>query len=82
LAENVPSFAGNEAAPLVVCAHGFPNVPSTFDDLMSRLAASGYRAVAPWLRGYDPSPLVGPYHLDRMADDLIELADALCPIDH
>jgi pimeloyl-ACP methyl ester carboxylesterase len=71
--------AGAESAPLVVCSHGFPDVPSTFADLMARLAAWGYRAVAPWLRGYDPSPLVGPYHPDRIADDLIELADALCP---
>ena len=38
------------ALPLV---HGFPDTPHTWRHLGPRLAAHGYRVVAPWLPGYD-----------------------------
>src|SRR5688500_15229638 len=71
--------AGDERAPLVLCLHGFPDHPRSFVPLMNELAQAGYRAVAPWMRGYHPSAPAGPYHLDRLASDAIELADALAP---
>ena len=46
---------------------------------MALLCAAGYRCVAPWLRGYAPSTLEGPYDRQRVGDDLAELAEALCP---
>ncbi|MFW6050105.1 MAG: alpha/beta fold hydrolase [Myxococcota bacterium] len=80
--------AGDPEAPVVLCMHGFPDVPATFASLMGALAARGWRVVAPWMRGYAPSTLEGPYHVDRIAEDVVELATALssdrpvCAIGH
>lgn len=63
--------------PLLVLLHGFPDHPPNFEGLMLRLADGGYDVVAPWLRGYAPSTLEGPFHLDRIARDVLELATAL-----
>lgn len=41
------------ALPLAVLVHGFPDTPHTWRHLGPRLAAHGYRVVAPWLPGYD-----------------------------
>src|SRR5919106_4330838 len=35
--------------------HGFPDTAHTWDDLRPRIAAKGYRAVSPFMRGYHPS---------------------------
>jgi pimeloyl-ACP methyl ester carboxylesterase len=66
-------------APLVLCLHGFPDHPPSFEPLMQRLADSSYRPVAPWMRGYRPSVTEGPFHLEQIARDIIELADELSP---
>jgi len=71
--------AGAPDAPLVLVLHGFPDAPSSFAPLLARLAAAGYRAVAPWMRGYAPSPLAGPYDADTLADDVLALGDQLSP---
>lgn len=71
--------AGPANAPLVLCLHGFPDHPPSFAPLMARLVEAGYRVVAPWMRGYHPSVRRGPYHLDRLALDILELAQALSP---
>ena len=42
--------AGRAEAPLVVCAHGFPDSARTFDALGPALVAAGYRVVAPWMQ--------------------------------
>jgi len=63
--------------PLLVLLHGFPDHPPTFEALIVALADAGYDVVAPWLRGYAPSTLAGPYHVDRIAQDALELASAL-----
>ena len=70
---------GEATAPLVILAHGFPDVPKTFLPLMAYLSAAGYRCVAPFLRGYAPSILTGPFDRQRVGDDLADLAEALCP---
>jgi pimeloyl-ACP methyl ester carboxylesterase len=41
------------------------------------LMGTGRRVVAPWLRGYSPSPLSGPYDLDTLAADALAWIDAL-----
>src|SRR5262249_32770042 len=56
-----------------------PDHPKTFLPLMARLCAAGYRCVAPYLRGYAPSTLHGPYDRQRVGDDLADLAEALAP---
>ena len=70
---------GDESAPLIVLAHGFPDYPKTFLPLMAQLCAAGYRCVAPYLRGYAPSTLAGPFDRQRVGDDLAELAELLSP---
>ena len=63
--------------PLVLCLHGFPDTAHSFRDLMSRLAAQGYRAVAPFMRGYAPTsiPADGDYRIGTLARDAIALVD-------
>src|SRR3954451_6986421 len=43
--------------PLAMCLHGFPDSAWTWRYLLPALADAGYRAVAPWLRGYAPTDL-------------------------
>ncbi|WP_157995482.1 alpha/beta fold hydrolase [Peristeroidobacter soli] len=65
--------------PLVVCLHGFPDQPRTWTPLMSKLAANGFRAVAPALRGYTPAAKApdGNYREWATASDALELISAL-----
>ena len=63
--------------PLVVCAHGFPDTAQTWRHLMPALDDAGFRAVAPFLRGYAPSdvPADGCVQTGASATDLIALHD-------
>src|SRR5437868_548123 len=63
------------ARPLLFL-HAFPDHPPTAVPFLERLAET-HRVVAPWLRGYAPSPIVGPYDLDTLAADAIALIDRL-----
>ena len=51
--------SGADDAPLVLCLHGFPDIPRTWAPLTQRLTGAGYRVVCPWLPGYAPSSLRG-----------------------
>lgn len=72
-------FAYLEAGegPLVILLHGFPDSPYGFQNVLPRLAAAGFRAVAPFLRGYAPTSLApdGDYRLPTLAKDLIALVE-------
>jgi pimeloyl-ACP methyl ester carboxylesterase len=46
---------GPADGPLALCLHGFPDHARTWRHLLPRLAEAGFRAVAPWLRGYPPT---------------------------
>jgi pimeloyl-ACP methyl ester carboxylesterase len=65
--------------PLAICVHGFPDSAHTFRHLLPELAAAGYRAVAPWTRGYAPSaiPDNGLYRGGARGRDMCQLHDAL-----
>jgi pimeloyl-ACP methyl ester carboxylesterase len=63
------------ARPLLFL-HGFPDHPPTAVPFLEHLAET-HRVVAPWLRGYAPSPIVGPYDLDTLAADALALIDGL-----
>jgi pimeloyl-ACP methyl ester carboxylesterase len=63
------------ARPLLFL-HGFPDHPPTAVPFLEQLAET-HRVVAPWLRGYAPSPIVGPYDLDTLAADALALIDRL-----
>ncbi|HEX3763241.1 MAG TPA: alpha/beta hydrolase [Kofleriaceae bacterium] len=65
----------------VLYLHGFPDHPPTARDFLAELA-QGRRVVAPWLRGYAPSPLAGPYDLATLvADAAAMIAKLGGPID-
>ena len=71
--------AGPADGPLALCLHGFPDHAPTWHHLMPELAAAGYHAVAPWLRGYSPTGLApdGNYQVAAVALDALALADEL-----
>jgi len=78
---NGVSFAYLEqgTGPLVLLVHGFPDTPHTWDAAMPAIAAAGYRAVAPFTRGYAPTtiPADGAYDTDTLAADVLALIEAL-----
>ena len=45
------------ARPLVLCLHGFPDTAWSMAGLVRKLSAAGFRAVAPFMRGYPPGAL-------------------------
>ena len=65
--------------PLALCLHGFPDSPHTWRHLMPALASAGFRAVAPYMRGYSPTsvPESGVYQTAALARDANALHEAL-----
>jgi pimeloyl-ACP methyl ester carboxylesterase len=65
--------------PLALCLHGFPDSPQGWRHLLPALADAGYRAVAPWMRGYAPTavPTDGRYQTGVLAADANALHEAL-----
>jgi pimeloyl-ACP methyl ester carboxylesterase len=43
------------SGPLALCLHGFPDSAHTWRHLLPALARAGFRAVAPFMRGYAPT---------------------------
>jgi pimeloyl-ACP methyl ester carboxylesterase len=75
-AEHAGAGAGR---PLALCLHGFPDHRRTFRHLLPALAAAGFHAVAPDLRGYAPTcqPADGDYGVARVARDVVAWLDQL-----
>lgn len=70
---------GPEDAPLLLLLHGFPEFWYAWRHHLPRLAAAGYRVVAPDLRGYnlsDRPAAVADYGLDALGRDVVGLMDA------
>jgi pimeloyl-ACP methyl ester carboxylesterase len=66
------------SGPLVLMLHGFPDTAHTWDDLRPRIAANGYRAVSPFMRGYHPSAIPhGDPDQETLARDPLALIEAL-----
>lgn len=65
--------------PLALCLHGFPDSAWTWQHLLPALADAGFRAVAPFLRGYAPTsiPADGLYQPGAIASDANALHEAL-----
>ena len=78
---NISYFAAglDNDGPLAICLHGFPDSAHTWRHLLPRLADAGYRAVAPFLRGYAPTevPSDGRFQTAASAMDVLALRDAL-----
>ena len=65
---------------LVILLHGFPETSHMWLPLLEHLAANGYTALAPDLRGYSPGampPEAEHYSHASMAGDILAMADAL-----
>src|SRR5262249_3602982 len=67
------------SGPLALCLHGFPDTAHTWRRLLPALAAAGFHAVAPFMRGYAPTtvPADGVYHLGALAADAVALHEVL-----
>jgi pimeloyl-ACP methyl ester carboxylesterase len=70
---------GPETGPLALCLHGFPDTAHTYRHLLPALAGAGFRAVAPFMRGYAPTeiPSDGRYAAPALALDANGLHEAL-----
>jgi pimeloyl-ACP methyl ester carboxylesterase len=71
--------AGDPAAPLALCLHGFPDSAHGWRHLLPALAEAGYHAVAPFQRGYAPTavPADGRYQSGVLGVDANALHEAL-----
>jgi pimeloyl-ACP methyl ester carboxylesterase len=79
---NDMEFAMLEAGgpgPLALCLHGFPDTAHTWRYLLPQLAEAGFRAVAPFMRGYAPTavPCDGCYRVGALVADAVALHQAL-----
>ena len=65
--------------PLALCLHGFPDSAHTYRYLLPALAEAGFRAVAPFMRGYAPTaiPADGRYQSAVLGLDACALHEAL-----
>ncbi|MEJ7747149.1 MAG: alpha/beta hydrolase [Luteimonas sp.] len=74
--------AGPTDGQLALFLHGYPDGASTWEHQLPAFAAAGYRAVAPWLRGYPPTEIPPPdayYDRATLAVDVAALIEALSP---
>jgi pimeloyl-ACP methyl ester carboxylesterase len=73
------AFLEAGSGPLALCLHGFPDSAHTWRLLLPELASAGFRAVAPFMRGYAPTsiPGDGAYQLGALVADAVALHEAL-----
>jgi pimeloyl-ACP methyl ester carboxylesterase len=73
------SLACGDTGPLALCLHGFPDSAHTWRHLLKALAGAGFRAVAPFQRGYAPTavPADGLFQTGRLSMDAIGFHEAL-----
>jgi pimeloyl-ACP methyl ester carboxylesterase len=74
--------SGPQAGFPVLLMHGFPYDPRCYDEVVPPLAAAGYRAIVPYLRGYGATRFLSastPRSGEQAAlgQDLLDLMDAL-----
>jgi pimeloyl-ACP methyl ester carboxylesterase len=61
---------GDRVGQPTLVLHGFPDHPPTATPFLAELGRRGRHVVAPWLRGYAPSPTVGPFDLAALTSDV------------
>lgn len=71
-------LVSGDSGPLALCLHGFPDTAHGWRHVLPALADAGYRAVAPFQRGYAPTsiPADGRYFTANLAADAIALHEA------
>ena len=67
-----------DGQPTIVL-HGFPDHPPTAKPFLAELGRRGRHVVAPWLRGYAPSPTAGPFDMAALTSDVLALIDRWSP---
>ena len=68
--------AGPEDGPLVIFVHGWPELSISWRHQLPALAALGFRAIAPDMRGYGRSSVYsqhGNYAQEHIVRDMLEL---------
>jgi pimeloyl-ACP methyl ester carboxylesterase len=60
--------AGPEGGPVVILLHGFPQLNTSWNNVIARLTAQGYRCLAPNQPGYSPGARPTRSRDYRMAD--------------
>lgn len=70
------ALVGGDGPP-VIYLHGFPDHPPTCTAFLDELASRGRHVIAPWLRGYSPSPTTGPFDRATLVADIVALIDEL-----
>lgn len=71
--------SGPRDGDAVVCLHGFPQHPSTYDAVVPQLTAKGLRVLAPLQRGYSPGARPtgrSSYAMPELVADVLALLDA------
>ncbi len=71
---------GPADGPPVVLLHGFPQFNTSWEPVMDRLVAQGYRCLAPNQRGYSPKarpPRRRDYRARYLTGDVVALIDAI-----
>ncbi len=72
--------AGPDDGQLVLFLHGYPMTPYTWRREITAVADAGYRACAPYQRGYSPGARpegIEPYRIEYLMEDALAIADAL-----
>ena len=72
--------AGPDTGTPIIFLHGFPEFWYGWRKQIDFFAQSGYRLIIPDQRGYNLSDKpqgIDKYHIDRLADDITGLMDAL-----
>ena len=75
---------GPSDGPIALCLHGFPDTAYGWRKVAPRLAESGWRVIAPFMRGYAPSsiPTDGSFHVGAMMDDALRVRSAAGGTEH
>jgi pimeloyl-ACP methyl ester carboxylesterase len=71
---------GPEDAPLMIFAHGWPELSISWRNQLPVFGNMGFRAIAPDMRGYGRSsvyPKSSDYAVENITNDMIELIDGL-----
>ncbi|WP_037674792.1 SDR family oxidoreductase [Streptomyces griseus] len=73
---------GDPSRPTVVLVHGYPDSKEVWSEVASRLA-DRFHVVLYDVRGHGrstaPRPLRGGFTLEKLTDDFLAVADAVCP---
>jgi len=66
--------------PLALCIHGFPDSAYTWRYLLPALAQAGFRAVAPFTRGYAPSSIAPDHCYPMLCTKSLEVTAMQCSL--